>query len=50
MLTRPTQPAQVKFRNWAAIGQDYLVIGFITKDNNLYHIQMSLFDVYKKSS
>ena len=48
MLTRPTQPAQVKFRNWAAIGQDYLVIGFITKDNNLYHIQMSLFDVYKK--
>ena len=48
MLTHPTQPAQVKFRNWAAIGQDYLVIGFITKDNNLYHIQMSLFDVYKK--
>ncbi|WP_428357618.1 Tol-Pal system beta propeller repeat protein TolB [Methyloprofundus sp.] len=48
MLTHPTQPGQVKFRNWAAIGQDYLVIGFITKDNNLYHIQMSLFDVYKK--
>ncbi|RLA23571.1 MAG: Tol-Pal system beta propeller repeat protein TolB [Gammaproteobacteria bacterium] len=48
MLTYPTQAAQVKFRNWAAIGQDYLVIGFIKKDNNLYHIQMSLFDVYKK--
>ena len=48
MLTRPTQPAHVKFRNWAATGQDYLVIGFITKDNNLYHVQMSLFDVYKK--
>ena len=48
MLTHPTQPAQIKFRNWAAIGQDYLVIGSITKDNNLYHIQMSLFDVYKK--
>ena len=48
MLTHLTQPAQVKFRNWAAIGQDYLVIGSVTKDNNLYHIQMSLFDVYKK--
>ncbi|MCK5870878.1 Tol-Pal system beta propeller repeat protein TolB [Methylococcaceae bacterium HT4] len=48
MLSHPTRSAQVKFRNWAAIGQDYLVIGFITKDNNLYHIQMSLFDVYKK--
>lgn len=48
MLTHPTQAAQVKFRNWAAIGQDYLVIGAVDKDNNLYHIQMSLFDVYKK--
>lgn len=48
MLTQPTQAAQVKFRNWAALGQDYLVIGFVTKDNNLYHVQMSLFDVYKK--
>lgn len=48
MLTQPTRSAQVKFRNWAATGQDYLAIGFITKDNNLYHVQMSLFDVYKK--
>lgn len=48
MLTHPTQPAQVKFRHWTAIGQDYLVIGSVTKDNNLYHIQMNLFDVYKK--
>ena len=49
MLAQPTQPAQVKFRNWEALGQDYLVIGVVTKDNNLYHVQMSLFDVYKKS-
>ncbi len=48
MLTQPTQPAQVKFRNWAAIGQDYLVVGTINKDNNLYHVQMSLFDVVRK--
>jgi TolB protein len=48
MLTQPSRAAHVKFRNWAAIGQDYLVIGFIKKDNNLYHVQMSLFDVYKK--
>ena len=48
MLTQPTQAAHVKFRNWAAIGQDYLVIGFVSKDNNLYHVQMNLFDVYKK--
>lgn len=48
MLTSPSQPAQVKFRNWEALGQDYLVIGRVSKDNNLYHVQMSLFDVYKK--
>ena len=48
MLTRPTRSSQIKFRNWVATGQDYLVIGFIKKDNNLYHVQMSLFDVYKK--
>lgn len=49
MLTHPARPEHVKFRNWAATGQDYLVIGFITQDNNLYHVQMSLFDVYKKA-
>lgn len=48
MLSHPTRPGQVKFRNWTATGQDYLVIGFITKENNLFHIQMSLFDIYKK--
>jgi len=48
MLTRPSQSAHVKFRNWEALGQDYLVIGEVTKDNNLYHVKMSLFDVYKK--
>ncbi|MCF7972112.1 MAG: Tol-Pal system beta propeller repeat protein TolB [Methylococcaceae bacterium] len=49
MLTRPSRPDQVKFRNWEALGQDYLVIGDVTKDNNLYHVQMSLFDIYKKT-
>ncbi|NOQ64752.1 MAG: Tol-Pal system beta propeller repeat protein TolB [Methyloprofundus sp.] len=48
MLTRPSNPEQVKFRNWAATGQDYLVIGSINQNNGLYQIQMSLFDVYKK--
>lgn len=47
MLTRPTEPTRVRFRNWQALGQDYLLIGQITPTAGLYEVRFQLFDVYK---
>ncbi len=47
MLTQPSATEQVRFRNWQALGQDYLVIGKVTPAMNKYQVQFQLFDVYK---
>ena len=48
MLTTPTKTEQVRFRNWQALGQDYLVIGQVTEmPSGKYQVQFQLFDVYK---
>ena len=47
MLAKPTQAAKVRFRNWQALGQDYLVIGQIRDDRGRFKINLQLFDVYK---
>ena len=47
MLTRPTDAAKVRFRNWKALGQEYLVIGQVNQDAGRYNVQFQLFDVYK---
>ena len=47
MLTRPTDAAKVRFRNWQALGQEYLVIGQVNQDAGRYNVQFQLFDVYK---
>ena len=47
MLTKPTQPDKVKFRNWQALGQEYLVIGQVTGAQGRYNIEFQLLDVYK---
>lgn len=47
MLTRPTDAGQIRFRNWQALGQDYLVIGQIEAFGGKYNLQFQLFDVYK---
>ncbi len=50
MLTKPTKPSQVKFRNWQALGQEFLVIGTVKQSNsNRYKVAFRLFDVYKGS-
>lgn len=48
MLTRPTHADKVKFRNWQALGQEFLVIGQIKEVQGQYAIQFQLFDVYKE--
>ena len=47
MLTRPTDAAKVRFRNWQALGQEYLVIGQVNQDAGRYNVQFQLFDIYK---
>ncbi len=47
MLTRPMDANKVKYRNWQALGQDYLLIGQVSEVNGRYQVQFQLFDVYK---
>ncbi|KAF3983544.1 MAG: Tol-Pal system beta propeller repeat protein TolB [Methylococcales symbiont of Hymedesmia sp. n. MRB-2018] len=47
MLTRPTNAKKVRYRNWQALGQDYLIIGQVSEVAGRYQVQFQLFDVYK---
>jgi len=47
MLTQPANVEQVHFRNWRALGQNYLLIGQVSQNAGRYAIQFQLFDVYK---
>ena len=47
MLTKPSAIDKVRFRNWRALGQEFLVIGQINEISGRYQIQFQLFDVYK---
>lgn len=45
MLTKPSAPEQVNFRDWQALGQEYLVIGQVQGNGGNYNIQFHLFNV-----
>lgn len=47
MLTRPTEVNKIRFRNWQALGQEYLVIGQVNEAAGQYQIKFQLLDVYK---
>ncbi|MGR9013329.1 MAG: Tol-Pal system beta propeller repeat protein TolB [Gammaproteobacteria bacterium] len=47
MPGRPSTTEEVQFKDWQAIGQNYLVIGQVTEDHGQYNVQFQLFDVYK---
>ncbi len=47
MLTRPSSAEQIRFRNWQALGQDFLLIGQVKVIGKQYQVQFQLFDVYK---
>lgn len=47
MLTKPTFAEKVRYRNWQALGQEYLVIGKVNEVADKYQVQFQLFDVYK---
>ncbi|MCK5831811.1 MAG: Tol-Pal system beta propeller repeat protein TolB [Methylococcales bacterium] len=48
MLTMPSKANHVRFRNWQALGQEYLVIGEISEVvDKQYQVQFQLFNVYR---
>lgn len=48
MLAKPTQADKVRFRNWQALGQEYLLIGQVNEIAGQYQVRFQLFDVYKR--
>ncbi len=49
MPSRPSTADTVKFTDWQALNQSYLVIGQINEDRGQYSVQFQLFDVNKGS-
>lgn len=45
MLSKPTTPAEVDFKSWQALGQEYMVIGQVQPDASGYSVQFYLFNV-----
>ncbi|AEF99916.1 Tol-Pal system beta propeller repeat protein TolB [Methylomonas methanica] len=46
MLTQPSEPEKVNFRDWQVLGQDYLVIGQVVGNGGSFNIQFHLFNVH----
>jgi TolB protein len=47
MLERPSDGAQVDFKNWRMLGQHHLVVGQVLNEAGGYMVQFQLFDVYQ---
>lgn len=45
MLSRPTQEAEVNYRTWQALGQEYLVVGKVIPEGGQFATQFELFTV-----
>lgn len=46
MLTQPSEPDKVNFRDWQVLGQDYMVIGQVVGNGGSFNIQFHLFNVH----
>jgi len=46
MLSQPSDPEHLDFRNWQALGQDYVVIGQVMGNGGSFNIQFHLFNVH----
>jgi len=45
MLTKPSEPERVNFKDWQVLGQDYLTIGQVVGNGGSYNIQFYLYNV-----
>ena len=48
MLSFPSQPSEVYYRDWEVLGASYLVTGQVKKVNNSFVVDYQLFDIIKK--
>lgn len=48
MLTKPTSAAEVQFKVWQMLGQEYLVVGKVDKSTDRYTILFQLLSIAKK--
>lgn len=46
MLTKPSEPERVNFKDWQVLGQDYMAIGQVVGNGGSYNIQFHLFNVH----
>ncbi len=46
MLTNPSEPEKVDFREWQALGQDYMVVGQVAGNGGSFSIQFHLLNVH----
>lgn len=46
MLTKPTTPESVNFKDWQVLGQDYMTIGQVVGSGGSYNIEFHLFNVH----
>lgn len=49
MVSRPTEAAQVSYRDWRMVGVDHLVVGKVMPQGDGYAVQFQLLDVIKQS-
>jgi len=46
MLTKPSTPESVNFKDWQVLGQDYMVIGQVDGSGGNYNVQFYLYNVH----
>jgi len=49
MVSRPTEAAQVNYRDWRMVGMDNLVVGRVTPQADGYMVQFQLLDVVRQT-
>ncbi|MDP2902652.1 MAG: Tol-Pal system beta propeller repeat protein TolB [Methylovulum sp.] len=47
MTSRPSTAGEVNFKEWQALGQNYMVVGRVNNAGGQYDVQFQLLDVYK---
>ncbi|WP_347987125.1 Tol-Pal system beta propeller repeat protein TolB [Methylomonas sp. AM2-LC] len=46
MLTKPSTPERIEFKDWQVLGQDYMVIGQVVGNGGSFNIEFHLFNVH----
>jgi len=46
MLTKPSTPESIEFKDWQVLGQDYMVIGQVVGSGGSFNIEFHLFNVH----